>query len=43
VHYVLMLITCPLYIRFELMSNNWKVEEVNYEFGIESFLRLYLD
>jgi hypothetical protein len=25
------------------MSNDWKVEEVNYEFGIGSFLRLYLN
>jgi hypothetical protein len=42
VHCVPMAIT-PLFIRFEHMSNNWKVEEVNYEFGIGSFLRLYLD
>jgi hypothetical protein len=30
-----------LFIRFEHMSNEWKVEEVIYEFGIGSFLRLY--
>jgi hypothetical protein len=32
-----------LFIRFESMSNDWKIEKVNYEFGIVSFLRLYLD
>jgi hypothetical protein len=25
------------------MSNEWKVGEVNYDFGIGNFLRLYLD
>jgi hypothetical protein len=25
------------------MINDWKVEEVNYKFGIGSFLRLYMD
>jgi hypothetical protein len=25
------------------MSNEWKFEKVNYEFGIANFLRLYLD
>jgi hypothetical protein len=43
VHYVPMIITSSPFIRFERMSNDWKVEKVNYEFGIGSFLRLYLD
>jgi hypothetical protein len=38
-----MSITFSLFIRLEHMSNEWKVENVNYEFGIASFLRLYLD
>jgi hypothetical protein len=33
------IITSSLFIEFERMSNDWKVEEVNYEFGIKSFLR----
>jgi hypothetical protein len=37
------IITSSLFIGFEHMSNDWKVEKVNYEFGIESSLRLYLD
>jgi hypothetical protein len=41
VHYVPMTIT-SLFIGFECMSNEWKVEKVNYEFDIGSFLRLYL-
>jgi hypothetical protein len=28
------IITSSLFIGFERMSNDWKVEEVNYEFGI---------
>jgi hypothetical protein len=40
-HCVPMAIT-PLFFGFEHVSNEWKVEEVNYEFGIGSFLRLYL-
>jgi hypothetical protein len=43
VHCVPIIITSSLFIRFERMSNDWKVEEVNYEFGIGSFLRLYLN
>jgi hypothetical protein len=39
VHYVPMIITSSLFIGFERMSNEWKVEEVNYEFSIRSFLR----
>jgi hypothetical protein len=42
-HWVLMAITLSLFIGFEHMSNEQKVEEVNYEFGIGSFLRVYLD
>jgi hypothetical protein len=38
VHCVPMSIT-SLFIRFEHMSNEWKVEKVNYEFGIASFPR----
>jgi hypothetical protein len=34
-----MIITSSLFIRFEHMSNEWKAENVNYEFGIASFLR----
>jgi hypothetical protein len=43
VHCVPMIITSSLFIIFERMSNEWKVDKVNYEFGIGSFLRLYLD
>jgi hypothetical protein len=43
VHCVPIAITLSLFIGFEHMSNEWKVEEVSYEFGIWSFLRLYLD
>jgi hypothetical protein len=32
-----------LFIGFEHMGNEWKVEKVSYEFGIASFLILYLD
>jgi hypothetical protein len=39
VHCVPTIITSSLHIRFERMSNDWKVEKVNYEFGITSFLR----
>jgi hypothetical protein len=39
VHCVPMIITSSLFIRFEYMSNEWKVDNVNYEFGIASFLR----
>jgi hypothetical protein len=39
VHCVLMIITSSLLIRFEHTSNDWKVENVNYEFGIASFRR----
>jgi hypothetical protein len=34
-----MIVTSSLFIGFEHMSNEWKVEKVNYEFGIASFLR----
>jgi hypothetical protein len=43
VYCVPMIITSPLFVRFEHMSNEWKVEKVSYKFGIGSFLRLYLD
>jgi hypothetical protein len=43
VHCVPTTITSSLFIKFEYMSNEWKVEKANYEFGIASFLRLYLD
>jgi hypothetical protein len=33
------IITSSLFIGFEHTSNDWKVEKVNYEFGIASFLR----
>jgi hypothetical protein len=33
------IITSSLFIGFEHASNDWKVEKVNYEFGITSFLR----
>jgi hypothetical protein len=42
-HCVPMIITSSLFIGFECMSNDWKVEKVNYWFGIGRFLRLYLD
>jgi hypothetical protein len=38
-----MIITSSLFVGFERMSNDWKVEKVNYEFGFGGFLRLYLD
>jgi hypothetical protein len=38
-----MIITSSQFIGFEHMSNDSKVEKANYEFGVESFLRLYLD
>jgi hypothetical protein len=34
-----MIITSSLFIGFERMSKDWKVEKVNYEFAIASFLR----
>jgi hypothetical protein len=43
VHCVPTNITSSLFIRSERMSNDCKVEEVNYECGIGSFLRLFLD
>jgi hypothetical protein len=39
VHWVPTIVTFSLFIRFEHMSEDWKVEKVNYEFGIASFLR----
>jgi hypothetical protein len=36
-------IASSLFIGFERMTNEWKVEEVNYEFSIVSFLRMQLD
>jgi hypothetical protein len=39
VHCVPTIITSSLFIRFEHMSSEWKVEKVNYEFGTTSFLR----
>jgi hypothetical protein len=33
------IITSSLFIGFEHMSDEWKREKVNYEFGITSFLR----
>jgi hypothetical protein len=43
VHRVPKSIASSLFIRFERMGNNWKVKKTNYEFGIASFLLLYLD
>jgi hypothetical protein len=37
VHCVPTIITPFLFIGFEHMSNEWKFEKVNYEFGIGSF------
>jgi hypothetical protein len=42
-HCVPITITLSLFIGFKDMINDWKVEEVNYKFGIGSFLRLYMD
>jgi hypothetical protein len=42
VHCVPTIITSSLFIRFERMSNDWKVTKVIYKFGIECFLRLCL-
>jgi hypothetical protein len=39
VHCVPMIITSFLFIRFECISSECKVEKVSYEFGITSFLR----
>jgi hypothetical protein len=39
VHCVPMIIISSLFIRFEFMSNEWKVEKVNYEFSFGGFLR----
>jgi hypothetical protein len=39
VHCVPTIVTSSLFIGFECISNGWKVEKVNYEFGITSFLR----
>jgi hypothetical protein len=39
VYCVSMIITFSLFIRFEPLSNVWKVEKVSYEFGIASILR----
>jgi hypothetical protein len=33
------IITSSLFTGFEHTSNEWNVEELNYEFGIASFLR----
>jgi hypothetical protein len=41
VHCVPTIITSSRFIGFERMINYWKFEEVNYEVGIGSFLRLY--
>jgi hypothetical protein len=38
-HCVPMIITSSLVITFERVSNGWKVDKVNYEFGIACFLR----
>jgi hypothetical protein len=43
VRWVPMIITSSLFIGFERMRNDWKVEKVTYEFVIGSFLRLCLD
>jgi hypothetical protein len=39
VHCVPTIITSSLFIGFECMSSEWKVEKVSYEFGIMSSLR----
>jgi hypothetical protein len=36
------IITSSLFIGFECMSNEWKVEKVNYELGFRGLLRWYL-
>jgi hypothetical protein len=41
-HCVPTTIISSLFIGFDHISNDWKVEKVNYEFDIESYLRLYL-
>jgi hypothetical protein len=33
------ILTSSMFFGFEHMSNEWKVGEVKYEFGITSFLR----
>jgi hypothetical protein len=38
-HFCIVFITSFLFIGFEHRNNESKVEEVNYEFGIASFLR----
>jgi hypothetical protein len=38
-----MITTSSLFIGFGHMSNDWKVENVSYKFGMGSFLSLYLD
>jgi hypothetical protein len=38
VHCVPMIVTYSLFVRFVHASNDWKVEKVNSEFGITSFL-----
>jgi hypothetical protein len=43
VHCVPMIITPSLFLGFEDMSSDCKVEEVSYEFSIGSFLRMCLD
>jgi hypothetical protein len=42
VYCVPMIIPYQMFIGFDHMSNDWKVEKVNYEIDIGSFLRLYL-
>jgi hypothetical protein len=42
VRHVPTMITSSLFIRFERMSNEWKVEKVSYEFHIGCFLILCL-
>jgi hypothetical protein len=36
---IAVIITSSIFIGFEHMSNDWKAEEVSYEYGITSFLR----
>jgi hypothetical protein len=43
VYCVPMSITSSLFIRFEHIGNEWKAKKVRYEFGIASFLILFLD
>jgi hypothetical protein len=38
-HCVPTIVTSSLFVKFEHMSSDWKVKEVNYKFGITRFQR----